>query len=1368
MSHADRCNLRRRRAAFGALSLLLCLVMVLSTRTAGAAPGEDDDPIGNPDLVASCGIDIQVTLDASTSIANSGSTNDVKKAFRAFTSALDNTGSRLAVSQFASVGTLPIGSTYTTVTDATIASTFEPYIDQFEPDGSTNWEDGLRVDRYFLPRPSQATPHLVVFITDGDPNKIVKGGSSVTYDPGNPSVGQNEYELKVPLSDDEVSGADDDDARDNAVPNANALKAAGSHVLVVAVGSGLSSSSSLDRIVDISGPDVFSGSGTFDITTDDVYKEPDFSKLEDALRDAAFQLCSPSVNVRKLVDVNPDPAVDDLQPGIGWSMTATASPTPAAWVLPVGASGASATTTTGPDGFANFQWSTPTPVDSSVSVTEVVQAGFVNDPAATTCTYRTPDQPTDTPLPGFSATAGGFSGTAPADSIVTCTMVNRVPPAPAVTIQKFTNGADANTVPGPFVHIGDPVAWTYVVTNTGNTPLSAIAVTDDRGVTVNCPATTLGTGEEMTCTAAGTAASGQYANVGTVNAVGAGTPVTANDPSHYFGVDPGIDIEKSTNGADADSAPGPLVAVGSAVNWSYVVTNNGTVPLTSITVTDDQPGVTVTCPVTPVLAPAASITCTATGTAQAGPYGNVGTVTALTPGLVQVGDSDPSHYFGMNAAVTVAKSTNLDPADTAPGPALEVGSPVTWIYRVTNTGNVPLVSWHPTDSVPGVTVQCQQIPVLLPTKVGLCYAQGTVQAGQYTNTATVDAINLLAPLGAHVTATNDANYFGEQGGIALVKTTNGEDANRPPGPFIPNGDPVSWVYHVTNTGNTTLSNIQVVDLRGVGLTCPGTTLAAGASMDCTASDIAHLGQYFNLAFARGETPSGKVVRAIDPSHYFGAVPGIHIETLTDDVDADTGRGPFIAVGAPVVWTYVVWNTGNVTVNGIAVTDSRGVPVTCPLATLAPTEQMVCIAIRPSTEGQYENIGSVTAVDTNGVALSDADPTHHFGFRSAIDVENHTNGVDADTGPGPSLEVGAPVTWTYLVTNPGNVALARIALVDNQGVSPSYVGGDANGNALLDPTETFTFRATGTAVAGQYENIATVTALDPLETAVQDSDPSHYIAATTTAPPPTVTPPPPTPTTTVPPGTSTVRIVKRWVRGRGVTRIFVDRNGRLPYDAAVRADSTGDTTRLVVPVSTAVSVGEALVPKGYTATINCGGGRRAYRGGPFRVTSPATAGATRLCTVVNTGPPPPPPAMLAVFKSANRRTISSGQTVGFTIRVRNVGRGTATKVDVCDRLPDGLVFTRAPGAHFVSGDACWRIARLGVGQQRRFVVRVRLSADQRKVFVNVVTVDGATAACATRAGLSARKLGKVGATCRASAVLAAVASRRAGRAGGVTG
>ena len=69
--------------------------------------------------------------------------------------------------------------------------------------------------------------------------------------------------------------------------------------------------------------------------------------------------------IRKVVDHNPDPAVDDLEPEQGWSMTANVAPTPASWVLPTGASGSMATGTTGPDGYVNFQWTNAAPVSSA-------------------------------------------------------------------------------------------------------------------------------------------------------------------------------------------------------------------------------------------------------------------------------------------------------------------------------------------------------------------------------------------------------------------------------------------------------------------------------------------------------------------------------------------------------------------------------------------------------------------------------------------------------------------------------------------------------------------------------------------------------------------------------------------------------------------------------------------------------------------------------------------------------------------------------------------------------------------------------------------------------------------------------------------
>ncbi|HEY1277356.1 MAG TPA: VWA domain-containing protein, partial [Thermoleophilaceae bacterium] len=566
--------------------------------TAQAAPGEDDTPIDNPDLTTACGIDIHVILDESGSVKNYA--NDVRRAFRAFTSALNNTGSRMAVSEFSTVARLPLPGAaarqYTAVTDATQASIFNPYISSgYNPNGSTHWEDAFRIGRYFLPRPG-TQPHLVVFITDGDPNKIVRN-DRVTYDPGNPNQAQNEYELKVPLDENETSDSDENPAKDRAVPNANALKAQGSHILTVAVGAGLNSQSSLNRIIDVSGPDVFDGNGTFDISTDDVYRVADFSDLEDAMRQAAFQLCAPSITVRKLIDLTPGPGPDDRIPGEGWDMTATASPTPARWVLPPGATGDTATATTDAEGFASFQWDTTTPTDSDFTITEEdpagVPPGFENDPSATTCTFRTPDQ-NDMPLP-IDVTDGGFSATVPDDAIVTCEMTNRAPPDPGIEIEKSTNGADADLPPGPFVPIGGDVDWTYVVTNTGNDALSNVAVTDDQGVAVSCPATTIPVGESLTCTASGQALGQAYANVGSVTAVDPfGTQVSDTDPSHYTGSVAAIDVEKATNGADADTGTGPFVPVGGPVTWTYVITNTGNTPLTGVTLEDDQLG-TIAC-----------------------------------------------------------------------------------------------------------------------------------------------------------------------------------------------------------------------------------------------------------------------------------------------------------------------------------------------------------------------------------------------------------------------------------------------------------------------------------------------------------------------------------------------------------------------------------------------------------------------------------------------------------------------------------------------------------------------------------------------------------------------------------------------------
>ena len=1012
--------------------------------------------------------------------------------------AIRYTGSRVAVSEFGTQARLPLAGaaqrSYTTVTDASIADVFEPYIQTGynpPPIGSntqyTNWEDAFRIARFFLPRPSADIPHLVVLLTDGDPTAVIREDR----------VTDEEYRTKVPLDNTEIqTGVNSDVALQPAIPNANGVKAQDSKILAVGVGAALANPASLGRLIQVSGPDVAPDDGPFDIATTDVFREEDFAELETALREAAFQLCAPSVNVAKLVDENPDPAVEDLVPGAGWTMTADVDPEPSNWVLPPGATGSTATSAASADGFANFQWTTDTPTDTAITVSEASQPGYVYDPSVTTCTYITPDAPTPAPLPDFAVTADGFSGTVPAEAIVTCEIVNRLVAEPAIDLEKATNGADADEPPGPFIPIGTPVTWTYVATNTGNVPLSGLVVVDDVLGTITCPQTTIAPQASVTCTATGTAEAGPYANDATATAVGAGQTVTDSDPSHYTGAVPGIDVEKATNGEDADLAPGPFIPVGDPVTWTYVVTNTGDAALADIVVVDDQ-GVVVTCPAT-TLAVGASMTCTApSAVAVPGQYENVATATGFsgTEPAVPVQDSDPSHYFGEDPGIAIVKSVNGEDANVPTGPIVPVGEQLTWTFRVTNTGNVPLL-WEVTDpDVPEIA--CPRI-VLVPGRSTTCVARTPAEPGQQTNTATVTGTTLIS--GTAVTDDDPANYFGAAGAISLQKLVDGDDANDPPGPLIPVGDPVTWTYVATNTGNVPLAQVEVVDTKGVTVTCPATTLDPGAAMTCTATGTSTAGAYTNFGLVTGVTPTGLTVADDDPAHFFGEEPGISIEKLTNGVaDLDEPPGINIDVGDPVTWTFVVTNTGNVPLDEVTLTDDQLGTITCPQTTLAIDEEITCTATGTAGLGQYANVATVTGTDPAGAVVTDDDPSHHFGVDRRLAITKLVNGEDANEPPGLDIPEGETVVMTFEVTNPGNVPLFDVAVTDDQGLEVTFTGGDTNGDGALDPGEVWTFEAIiGPATPGRFDNVGTVVAHDGLEVEVTADDPAF---AGTVAPPP---------------------------------------------------------------------------------------------------------------------------------------------------------------------------------------------------------------------------------------------------------------------------
>ena len=237
---------------------------------------------------------------------------------------------------------------------------------------------------------------------------------------------------------------------------------------------------------------------------------------------------------------------------------------------------------------------------------------------------------------------------------------------------------------------------------------------------------------------------------------------------------------------------------------------------------------------------------------------------------------------------------NLQDADQAPGPLIEVGRPVAWTYRIENTGNVPLTWNVEDDQFPGVPLACVK-PILAPGAVVFCYGPSgaTAQPGQHENTATVTAIPVLGTI--PISDSNQAHYFGVDAAIDLEKSTNGQDADQPPGPFLVPGSTVDWTYDVTNTGNAELTNVVVTDLNGVAVTCPAEIdpCPSDETVTCTGSGLALADQYTNLSNVTADTPVGTTVTDDDPSNYFGSVPGIVIQKSTNGDDADVAPGPLI-------------------------------------------------------------------------------------------------------------------------------------------------------------------------------------------------------------------------------------------------------------------------------------------------------------------------------------------------------------------------------------------------------------------------------------------------------------------------------------------
>jgi hypothetical protein len=237
---------------------------------------------------------------------------------------------------------------------------------------------------------------------------------------------------------------------------------------------------------------------------------------------------------------------------------------------------------------------------------------------------------------------------------------------------------------------------------------------------------------------------------------------------------------------------------------------------------------------------------------------------------------------------------------------------------------------------------------------------------------------------------------------------------------------------------------------------------------------------------------------------FNPQPDIGINKETNGTDDTCGN---ILAGQTVTWTYTVENNGNLGLSNVVVTDDNGTPLdtsddfhpvlvsgdTDNDGILDTTETWIFSATGTAGIGEYTNIATVTgdwSFGQSSGSVNSSESDCYFGANPALDIVKLTNGTDNLC---PVLAVGESVTWTYNVTNSGNIgfAAADITITDDNGtpganspesdddfsptavLSSGFNVGDIDQDNILDPGETWQYTATGTVQAGEYENTATV-------------------------------------------------------------------------------------------------------------------------------------------------------------------------------------------------------------------------------------------------------------------------------------------------------
>jgi len=555
----------------------------------------------------------------------------------------------------------------------------------------------------------------------------------------------------------------------------------------------------------------------------------------------------------------------------------------------------------------------------------------------------------------------------------------------SLDLQVSVDGDDADISPGPLITPGDPITFTYEVTNTGTERLWAIYLWDDAvGRVGTCADDRLEAGASMTCVVEAVAEVGQYGS--RIEASGwddDGMEAYGLDAVHYLGsvdgtvVGPALDIESFVEGQDADSGSGPEIPAGTPVAFTYEVTNIGTERLWALDVWHAGVGA-ADCPRS-MLEVGDTITCTGLSDADAGRIAADVFADAWDGTGAHASDADPVVYTGTTdttgSSLEVQSYVDGRDADTPPGATVISGDAAAFRYEVTNTGSQELWGLWLYDREHG-SIDC---PV---THLGLgestvCTTTATPEEGLHDSSILAEAWDAA---GDKADDTDRHHYFVAQEGpaVRIEALVDGLDGWWEYGPRIRIGEIVTRSFVVTNIGTVPLTDVQVTDDLIGAITCPGDTVMPGETLTCAVTQYTRMGKSITWAHVVADA-AGVIVTYDERLAWHVKVTGrnedISLDVTVNGQSTEQGLGPDLQIGDTAELRYVVTNLGTWTSFYDISIDDPMVPMSqmsCTNTDAVYLGSVVCVATVTVTAGHYSQVVVANAWSANTPKMQASD------------------------------------------------------------------------------------------------------------------------------------------------------------------------------------------------------------------------------------------------------------------------------------------------------------------------------------------------------------------------------------------------------------